>query len=105
MGSEKPGKPPAPSPKPPTANTLHETRQIAKLTSEIATPSIQKISQAAERSILQRGVDKADRVLTKLDLPEGHIWQNASPFKNRSAKELHDMFIEKGSGPRPPHQL
>ncbi|MFZ0564944.1 MAG: hypothetical protein WAM28_01960, partial [Chlamydiales bacterium] len=32
-------------------------------------------------------------------LPNGHIWQKASPFKNKTPLELHKMFIEKGYFP------
>ena len=76
-----------------TAKALHETHQVAKLASETAVPTILKVSQTAERSAIAKETDK---ILNKTILPEGHIWQKASPFKHRSAKELNEMFIEKG---------
>ena len=79
-----------------TAKALHETHQVAKLASETAVPTILKVSQTAERSAIAKETDK---ILTKTILPEGHIWQKASPFKHRSAKELNEMFIRKGYEP------
>lgn len=36
-------------------------------------------------------------------LPKDHLWSKASPFKNKSADELHDMFIQKGFDPKGPN--
>ncbi len=33
-------------------------------------------------------------------LPKGHMWQEASPFKDKTAQELHEMFIKKGFEPK-----
>ena len=37
--------------------------------------------------------------VTKKLLPEGHMWQEFSPFKNKTAQELHEMFRKKGYDP------
>ena len=29
-------------------------------------------------------------------LPKGHMWEKGSPLKNKTAKELHEMFLKKG---------
>ncbi|WP_162268192.1 polymorphic toxin type 37 domain-containing protein, partial [Waddlia chondrophila] len=29
-------------------------------------------------------------------MPEGHMWTSGSPFKNKTAEELHQMFVDKG---------
>ena len=33
------------------------------------------------------------------NLPNNHIWQKASPLKNRTAEELHEMFLRKNFRP------
>ncbi|CCB91993.1 putative rhs family protein remnant [Waddlia chondrophila 2032/99] len=34
-------------------------------------------------------------------MPEGHMWTSGSPFKNKTAEELHQMFVDKGYDLRP----
>ena len=41
-------------------------------------------------------VKRFDISIKRNVLPKDHMWQNASPFKNKTAEELHQMFLEKG---------
>ena len=47
-----------------------------------------------------KGVKHAERYFNQLidakKLPDGHMWTYGSPFKNKTAAELHEMFIKKG---------
>jgi RHS repeat-associated protein len=59
-----------------------------KITAEILGKKPQRPSNTAQK--------------TPKDLPDGHMWTKNSPFKNKTADELHDMFIKKGFRTRGP---
>jgi RHS repeat-associated protein len=69
---------------------VFEANNVVKLSQETM-PLFHRISQVA----INEKVIHVDKSVLKL-LPDGHIWQIASPFKNKTANELEKMFLEKG---------
>ncbi len=57
-------------------------------------------TRVLKTQLISKGLSSAKGATKKnTQLPKGHMWETASPFKNKTAQELHEAFIKKGYVP------